>query len=446
MGPTVRAEREKTPPDDRHVWLLHLLDWECGGKRSANGSDLSVLRRCLRVLSSRRRSCSLFRHVRQSHPWSRSHGLLNDRVYGASPRTLYRRLYCHEPTFGLALDRVHRCFDGLPRPGAQCLVPRRNVSTDCTGRESQRTTPPHVELGDPCQARRNRSRLSRTHHQEFQSTAAAACDGAHRLTSQCLHGLHLRPALSVSHRLSHRLPADPPHEPGRWRVALLRYGLRHDTGRPIHRLHSEILREKVGREQQRHDPRVASPARNRRRRFLHLGRLLVRLVRLQGRHPLDRTHAVRPPHRLRLTLHLPPISQLPRGLLPHVVSPPLNPAPFFVPIQTPPPRFFFSPLTKTNPLFSHSAASAIAANTFLRSLFGAIFPLFATYMFDAMGVNWASTLLGAVALVLVPIPVVFWRYGAKIRTRSKFAPTAKAQPAPVVVEEEDRMERGDGEK
>lgn len=67
-------------------------------------------------------------------------------------------------------------------------------------------------------------------------------------------------------------------------------------------------------------------------------------------------------------------------------------------------------------------------------------------MFDAMGVNWASTLLGAVALVLVPIPVVFWRYGAKIRTRSKFAPTAKAQPAPVVVEEEDRMERGEGEK
>lgn len=63
-------------------------------------------------------------------------------------------------------------------------------------------------------------------------------------------------------------------------------------------------------------------------------------------------------------------------------------------------------------------------------------------MFDALGVNWASTLLGCVALVLVPIPVVFWRYGARIRTRSKFAPTAKAQPAPVVAEEEDGLERG----
>ena len=61
-------------------------------------------------------------------------------------------------------------------------------------------------------------------------------------------------------------------------------------------------------------------------------------------------------------------------------------------------------------------------------------------MFDALGVNWAGTLLGCVALVLVPIPVVFWRYGAKIRTRSKFAPSAKAQPAPVVAEVEDGLE------
>ena len=97
---------------------------------------------------------------------------------------------------------------------------------------------------------------------------------------------------------------------------------------------------------------------------------------------------------------------------------------------------------------SSSAASAIAANTFLRSLFGAVFPLFATYMFDALGVNWTGTLLGFVALLLVPIPVVFWKYGAKIRARSKFAPTAKAQPVPVVADDEERVEGmvGGGEK
>jgi DHA1 family multidrug resistance protein-like MFS transporter len=37
------------------------------------------------------------------------------------------------------------------------------------------------------------------------------------------------------------------------------------------------------------------------------------------------------------------------------------------------------------------AASAIAANTFMRSIFGGVFPLFATYMFDGMGIQWAST-------------------------------------------------------
>ncbi|KAI4238541.1 MAG: hypothetical protein L6R40_005710 [Gallowayella cf. fulva] len=69
------------------------------------------------------------------------------------------------------------------------------------------------------------------------------------------------------------------------------------------------------------------------------------------------------------------------------------------------------------------AASAIAANTFLRSICGAVFPLFATYMFDGLGVQWAGSLLGFVALALVPIPIVFWKYGARIRARSAFAPT-----------------------
>ena len=50
-------------------------------------------------------------------------------------------------------------------------------------------------------------------------------------------------------------------------------------------------------------------------------------------------------------------------------------------------------------------------------------------MFDALGINWAGTLLACVALVLVPIPVIFWKYGARIRARSKFAPTPKVLPA-----------------
>ncbi|KAK3683747.1 major facilitator superfamily domain-containing protein [Podospora appendiculata] len=69
------------------------------------------------------------------------------------------------------------------------------------------------------------------------------------------------------------------------------------------------------------------------------------------------------------------------------------------------------------------AASAIAGNTFLRSLAGAGFPLFSSYMFEGMGIQWASTLLGCVAAALVPIPVLFYLYGHKLRERSSFAPT-----------------------
>ncbi|KAF4629983.1 hypothetical protein G7Y89_g8164 [Cudoniella acicularis] len=81
------------------------------------------------------------------------------------------------------------------------------------------------------------------------------------------------------------------------------------------------------------------------------------------------------------------------------------------------------------------AASAIAANTFLRSLAGAGFPLFSQYMFKALHVNWAGTLLGCVAVCLVPIPICFYIYGERIRRRSAFAPTKPLE----LPSEEDEM-------
>ncbi|EPS37332.1 hypothetical protein H072_8990 [Dactylellina haptotyla CBS 200.50] len=69
------------------------------------------------------------------------------------------------------------------------------------------------------------------------------------------------------------------------------------------------------------------------------------------------------------------------------------------------------------------AASAIAANAFLRSIFGAVFPLFATYMFNALHVNWAGTLLALVSIVLLPCPFIFYKYGKALRKKSKYAPT-----------------------
>jgi DHA1 family multidrug resistance protein-like MFS transporter len=43
-------------------------------------------------------------------------------------------------------------------------------------------------------------------------------------------------------------------------------------------------------------------------------------------------------------------------------------------------------------------------------------------MFLGMGIQWAATLLGCVAAVLVPIPVIFWFYGKRLRMKSTFAP------------------------
>jgi MFS transporter, DHA1 family, multidrug resistance protein len=68
------------------------------------------------------------------------------------------------------------------------------------------------------------------------------------------------------------------------------------------------------------------------------------------------------------------------------------------------------------------ANSAIAANTVFRSLAGAGFPLFATQMYHKLGVNWASSLLGFLTAAMVPVPVLFYIYGKKIRAMSKFAP------------------------
>ncbi|KAH0353619.1 MFS general substrate transporter, partial [Aureobasidium melanogenum] len=71
-------------------------------------------------------------------------------------------------------------------------------------------------------------------------------------------------------------------------------------------------------------------------------------------------------------------------------------------------------------VYKANANSAIAANTFFRSWLGAGFPMFATYMFDNLGVPWAMSLLGFLTLALFPVPILFFFYGSKIRKMSKF--------------------------
>ncbi|KAJ5640904.1 Major facilitator superfamily domain general substrate transporter [Penicillium herquei] len=63
------------------------------------------------------------------------------------------------------------------------------------------------------------------------------------------------------------------------------------------------------------------------------------------------------------------------------------------------------------------AASANAALTATRSLVGAMLPLAGTPMFDSLGLGWGNSLLGFIALVFVPVPIVFVKYGKTIREK-----------------------------
>jgi DHA1 family multidrug resistance protein-like MFS transporter len=68
---------------------------------------------------------------------------------------------------------------------------------------------------------------------------------------------------------------------------------------------------------------------------------------------------------------------------------------------------------------ANRAASAVAANIILRSAVAAGFPLFSKQMFKNMGVQWAGTLLGCLAAVMIPIPILFRSYGPLLRSKSK---------------------------
>jgi len=78
----------------------------------------------------------------------------------------------------------------------------------------------------------------------------------------------------------------------------------------------------------------------------------------------------------------------------------------------------FTFLVDAYPLY---AASALAANSFSRSMFAAAFPLFGPAMYRNLGFQWASFVLAMITLAMAPFPWIFYRYGKQIRARSKYA-------------------------
>ncbi len=71
--------------------------------------------------------------------------------------------------------------------------------------------------------------------------------------------------------------------------------------------------------------------------------------------------------------------------------------------------------------YQHLAASALAAKTFIRSIWGASVVLFTVQMYSRLGDQWASSLIAFIALGCCAIPFMFYMFGERIRRRAKFA-------------------------
>jgi multidrug resistance protein len=67
------------------------------------------------------------------------------------------------------------------------------------------------------------------------------------------------------------------------------------------------------------------------------------------------------------------------------------------------------------------AASAVSTNLVLRSIFSAFFPLFAPYMFEAVGYGYGATILACgISVVGCITALVLWFWGERIREKSTY--------------------------
>ncbi|KAI5927664.1 major facilitator superfamily domain-containing protein [Camillea tinctor] len=70
--------------------------------------------------------------------------------------------------------------------------------------------------------------------------------------------------------------------------------------------------------------------------------------------------------------------------------------------------------------YPKNAATVTAANAVLRSVLGAVLPLFGLQLYDALGLGWGNTLLGLILFALAPVTWIFAKYGQRIRENPRF--------------------------
>ena len=82
---------------------------------------------------------------------------------------------------------------------------------------------------------------------------------------------------------------------------------------------------------------------------------------------------------------------------------------------------FMSAILYLVDVYLFDANSALAINALIRSGVTAAFPLFALPLYKNLGVQWATSLLAFLCVALLPAPFLFYIYGKRIRSWSKFA-------------------------
>ncbi|EWG41167.1 hypothetical protein FVEG_15242 [Fusarium verticillioides 7600] len=73
--------------------------------------------------------------------------------------------------------------------------------------------------------------------------------------------------------------------------------------------------------------------------------------------------------------------------------------------------------------YGEHSAIALGSITMSRYLIAGGMDMAARPMYEGIGVHWTMTVLGCIAMLLMPTPLLFWKYGPELRRRSPYATT-----------------------
>lgn len=90
--------------------------------------------------------------------------------------------------------------------------------------------------------------------------------------------------------------------------------------------------------------------------------------------------------------------------------------------------------------YKTNSSSAMAAVTFMRYYASGGMIIAAIPMYEAIGVKWVMVLMGCVAALLTPVPILFWWKGDTVRAKSRFADKGGLQGNKSEDEAEDKTE------